>query len=60
MSKGAPKGEPDDEEEKDAGDGKEEDQEATLEDEHLSDAFAAMKSGDKEAFVEAMKSFKGC
>ncbi len=27
-----------------------------LEDEHLTDAFEAVKSGDKDAFMEAMKS----
>ncbi len=32
------------------------DKEMGLEDEHLTDAFEAVKSGDKDAFMEAMKS----
>lgn len=39
---------------------KDDDKEMGLEDEYLEDAFSAVKSGDKMAFVEAMKSFKGC
>ncbi len=59
LSRSKPKG--DDMEEEKGGDPEgDEDKEASLEDEHLNDAFAAVKSGDKEAFVEAMKGFKGC
>ncbi len=56
LAKGAPKGEPDDEEEKDEGDDKE--NEGGLEDELLGDAFDALKSGDRAGFIEAMKNLK--
>ncbi len=61
LSKSKPS-EDDEDVEKEMGkdDAKEEDKEASLEDEYLGDAFSAVKSGDKEAFMEAMKSFKGC
>ncbi len=62
LSKSKPSDEDDEDAEKEMGkdDAKEEDKEASLEDEYLDDAFSAVKSGNKEAFVEAMKSFKGC
>ncbi len=61
LSKGAPKGEPDEKEMPGEGDGPaEEEKESSMEEEFLSDAFDAVKSGDKDAFYEAMKNFKSC
>ncbi len=57
LAKGASKEAPDAEGEEDKADPKEgEEKEAGLDDEFLGDAFDALKSGDRAAFVSAMKS----
>lgn len=55
-SKDGPSSEPDME----AADPQDEEKEAGLEDEHLDDAFAALKSDDKMAFRDAMKAAIEC
>lgn len=62
LSKGPPsKGEEPSDKEMDKESPEEDDKEAALEDEYLSDAFAAVKSDDKDGFMEAMKSaVKAC
>ncbi len=57
LSKGKPSSDDDpSEEDKEMDKGDDENKEAGISDEFLSDAFDALKSGNKEAFVEAMKS----
>ncbi len=57
LSKGAPpKGESDDEDKEMDDKGDDEKKEAGISDEFLGDAFDALKSGDKMAFIEALKS----
>ncbi len=59
LSKGSPKGESDDDEEKDGAEGAaDDDKEGGLEDELLGDAFDALKSGDRAGFISAMKNLK--
>lgn len=36
------------------------DKEAGLEDEYAGDIFDALKSGNRDEFIEALKNFKGC
>ncbi len=55
LSKGSPKGESD-AEDKEMDKGDDEEKESGISDEFLGDAFDALKAGNKEAFVEALKS----
>lgn len=57
LSKSPPSKDDEDSEDMEA---KDDDKELGLEDEHLTDAFDAVKSGDKDAFLEAMKSAISC
>lgn len=59
LSKSSPKGE-DEEMEEDKETDEAEETESGLADEYLADAFAALKSDDKDGFIEAMKAFSDC